>query len=113
MLNQFVVHISSWAIIILFMPYIYFIGFIWYRQTITVFTNKTTSERFGRKKANRIEDEDVEGESTTTSLLAEKAIQNIGIREEYYGCGATVRYFTDFCGGSCTAECSQTLGYQD
>lgn len=47
-------------LILLFMPYVYFIGFIWYRQVNTLFSNKTTAEKFGKKKVNRLADEDAE-----------------------------------------------------
>ena len=81
---------------------------------ITLLTNKTTAERFGKKKAARIDDEDSENESTTTSLLAEKAIQSIGIRQEYKGSFTICKYLSDFCGASCSADCgsqSNILGY--
>lgn len=72
---------------------------------ITLFTNKTTAERFGRKKVTRADEEDDEAESTTTSLLAEKAIQSIGIRKEYQGSMSLCKYLSDFCRGSCAADC--------
>lgn len=118
-LNEVVVHVTNISIILLFVPYIYFVGFIWYRQTITLFTNKTTAERFGRKKANRLDEEEDDGESATTSLLAEKAIQSIGIRVEREGACASFKYLADFCGGSCAADCcgsgsgAPQLGFQE
>lgn len=67
----------------------------------TLFTNKTTAEKFGKKKANRLADEDAEdGQSQTTSLLAEKAISSIGARKEYHGHFTGFKYLIDFCAPS-------------
>ena len=76
------------------------------------FTNRTTNERFGRgkRKKVRIESEsDITGAmSTTTSLLAEKVVENIGKPKESTGCGKCCKNFGLFCTESCAADCSSS-----
>lgn len=69
-------NIAVLAVSILF---IYPMGVLWFRQMVTFFTNKTTTERFGRKRMTRSESES-ENVSTTTSILAEQVVEKIGGR---------------------------------
>lgn len=102
--NPISYHISHLVLILLFLPYVYFIGFIWYRQINTLFTNKTTAEKFGKKKNNRVADDDEDDASQTTSLLAERAIQSIGARPEHFGRLSCCKYLVDFCAPSCAED---------
>lgn len=78
-LNDIVVHISSFCILFLAVFFMYVMCILWFRQTVTFFTNKTTTERFGRKKVSRAESES-DNVSTTTSILAEQVVDRIGGR---------------------------------
>lgn len=69
-LNQFAVHITTAMVLVPAIAFTYLMGVLWYRQIITFFTDKTTTERFGRRRRLRTESI-TDNESTTTSMLAE------------------------------------------
>lgn len=80
-------------------------------------TNRTTNERFGRKRRRRTREVDPNNAvSTTTSFLAEKIIDDIGGPQEVNGALRCFKNFGFFCQDSCVAECSRakdTIGYQE
>ena len=78
-------------------------------------TNKTTKERSNRKKQSRVESI-ADGKSTTTSLQAEKVVENIGKRREATGCARWCKNFAGFCAASFEADCcmkDDQVGYQE
>lgn len=91
---------------------------LWFVHVKNSFTNRTTNERFGRgkKKKSRVESEsDLSGAiSTTTSLLAERLVENIGGPKEVGGSFRCCKNFKLFCLESCVADCkagSDDVGY--
>lgn len=115
-LNEVAVHISSFLVILLGLVFVYPMGVLWFRQTVTFFTNKTTTERFGRKRVTRAESEATDAASTTTSVLAEQVVEQIGGRKELTGRARCCRNFALFCRAGCAADCctkADQIGHQE
>ena len=94
--NPWVIHIACLLILIpIGVMFMLPIMILWYVHIKNILTNATTSERFGKrgkkKKMGHVDSEITgteDGISTTTSLLAERLVENIGKRPEVTGsCG--------------------------
>lgn len=117
-LKPWVFHVASLMILLpLGVMFMLPILILWYVHVKNFLTNATTSERFGRKgkrKAGQVESEltaDMEdGMSTTTSLLAERLVEQIGKRPEVTGSCPTFKNCWKFCGESMS---SKEVGYQE
>ena len=116
MLNPFIMYIFNGAFFIFMLVVLYGVGWlIWYRQMVTFFTNKTITERYGRKRQSRL-DQVGDNASTTTSLLAERAVENIGARKEVYGWSRCCQNFSNFISSTVNADCcldDSQVGYQE
>lgn len=114
-LNKYVMFSLNGLFLIFTFMLIYGVGILlWIRQMTTFFTNKTTTERFGRKRPSRVESAQTNNISDTTSLLAEKAVDNIGRRREARGCLRWCKNFGSFCCATLEADCCTSdnkIGY--
>ena len=120
-LHEVTIHIGS---LLIFLPlgvlFLFPVMILWCVHIKNSFTNRTTNERFGKgkKKKMRVESEsDLSGAiSTTTSLLAEKLVENIGGPKEPAGSFKCCKNLNMFCLESCVADCKRSgedVGYQE
>mmetsp|Transcript_17079 Transcript_17079/g.26423 ORF Transcript_17079/g.26423 Transcript_17079/m.26423 type:complete len:202 (+) Transcript_17079:735-1340(+) len=95
-LEKWVYEMASLFVIVLTGFFILPIGFLFYIQVRNFITNKTTNERFSRKKPARRHREpnelrmDSTGSSlvsTTSSMIVEDIINDVGDPEDYYAGG--------------------------
>ena len=88
---------------------------LWFLHLLIFLTNKTTKERSTKKRVARTESAS-DNFSTTTSLLAEKIVENIGKRREATGWARLCKNFASFYASSIQADCcirDDKIGYQD
>lgn len=100
-------HIASLLILLpLILMFLFPILVLWYVHIRNVFGNATTSERFGRKgkkkkgvvNAMSSQTENAnDNMSTTTSLLAERLVEDIGKRPDTFGGCTSFKNCVLFC----------------
>ena len=116
-LNPYIVFPIHGIVLLLNLMLLYGVGFLlWLRQMSTFFTNKTTTERFGRKRPTRVDSTMYDNQSSTTSLMAEKVVEKIGKRREATGLFRWCKNFKLFCGATMEADCcikDNKIGYQE
>ena len=88
---------------------------LWLRQLTTFLTNKTTVERFGRKKQSR-SNSVADNQSTTTSVQAERIINSIGTRKQFTGPFRCCKNLGAFLLNTFEADCctdDRNVGFQE
>ena len=106
-----VFHIFNWLvmlpIMVLFIPPIFI---LWLVHVKNCFSNRTTNERFGRSRKRRhlMKNEDGEAVSHTTSILADKLVDEIGGPKQVEGKLQCFKNLNTFCLDSCIADCSKS-----
>ena len=114
--NKFVVFTIDVLFLLLTLLMLYAIGILlWCKQLTNFLTNKTTVERYGRKKASRLNSV-ADNQSTTTSLEAERVIDSIGRRKEVYGACLCCKNLSNFFCSTIQADCCTSddqIGYQE
>ena len=101
--------------LIIFMALIAIGQQLWLLHLMIFLSNKTTKERLGKKRNSRI-DSGADTFSTTTSLLAEKVVDQIGRRQEATGWASCCKNFSNFFSATIKADCcmkDDNVGYQE
>lgn len=121
--HEVMIHVWNMLVILpLAIMFVFPMLILWYVQTKNFCTNRTTNERFGRNKRKKVRDRaESESElndnmSSTTSLLAEKVVEQIGGPKQVTGVGSCFKNISIFCTDSCVADCrpnSGTVGFQE
>lgn len=94
-MHPFSVHVTSLVLLIFMFLALLAIGLqLWLLHVMIFLTNKTTKERSGRAKSKRIDSiSNGESFSATTSLLAERIVDQIGKRKPATGFGSPCTNF--------------------